>query len=259
MQHSTLYTLVFATVVCLVCSIFVSGSAVALRSRQQQNAVLDKQKNVLAVAGLAEPGEKLTAEEAQARFDQSIKERLVDLAAGAYAADEDQETIKAYNLAKVLADGTQSADAPANTAGIIRIPNEAKVYQVVRDGNIERIILPITGKGLWGTMNGLLAVDADGKTLRGITFYEHAETPGLGGEVDNPKWKQSWDGRIAYGDDGKPVIEVVKGKAQTDSEIDGLSGATLTSRSVTKLVQFWLGENGFGPYLATVREKGSGA
>jgi len=238
MQHSTLYTLVFAAVVCLVCSVLVSGSAVALRARQERNALLDKQKNVLTVAGLLESGEKLSADAAQERFDKSIRVRLVELRTGEYPSDEEA----------LLAD-----DAPETAV------EYGQIYQVVRDGQVERIVLPVSGKGLWSTLYGLLAMDVDGVTVRGITFYDHAETPGLGGEIDNPKWKASWDGRQAYDESGAPIIEVVKGLAQEPYEIDGLSGATLTSKSVSNLVRFWLGADGFGPYMADVRKQRSGA
>ncbi len=260
MQHSTLYTLVFATIVCLICSIFVSGSAVVLRPRQELNAKLDLQKNVLSVAGLMEAGEKLSAEEVEGRFAQSIKMRFVDLASGGYAADE---TVLAdsYDVAKALKDPALSIEAPANGAQVSRIPKIGRFYQVLKDDAVERIIVPVVGKGLWGTMYGMLALDATASTIRGITFYAHQETPGLGGEVDNPKWKALWDGRVAFDEAGIPIITVVKGPAAPDSnsQIDGLSGATLTSRAVTNLVQFWLGESGFGPYLTQVREQGSGS
>ena len=207
MQHSTLYTLVFAAVVCLVCSVLVSGSAVALRERQARNARLDKQRNVLEVAGLTEPGEKVSASVAQQRFDESIGVRLVELSSGEYAPDE-QTLLEDFD--------------PKET------PQYGQVYVVEKVGEVDRIVLPVSGKGLWSTLYGLLAMDADGTTIRGITFYEHAETPGLGGEIDNPKWKASWDGRTAFDEVGRPIIEVVKGRAQAPHEVDGLSGATLT-------------------------------
>ncbi len=258
MQYSTLYTLVFAAVVCLICSVLVSGSAVVLRARQEQNAMFDKQQNVLVVAGLVEPGERLSVAEVRERFEGSIRERLVDLATGDYPADEAQ-ALEDYDLAKALADPALSSEAPANPARVLRVPNYARVYQVMKGEQVDRYVLPVTGKGLWSTLNGLLAIDADGATIRAITFYEHAETPGLGGEVDNPEWKALWDGRAAFDNAGQPAIKVVKGRAKGPSEVDGLSGATLTSRGVTNLVQFWLGGNGFGPYLAKIRQQGSSA
>jgi Na+-transporting NADH:ubiquinone oxidoreductase subunit C len=107
-------------------------------------------------------------------------------------------------------------------------------------------------------MYGFVALDKDLKTIRGLTFYKHKETPGLGAEVDNPNWKAKWPGRLAFDDSGKVVIEVIKGPAgspgETPHKVDGLSGATLTSNGVTYLLRFWLGKEAFGPYLDTLRE-----
>ena len=136
------------------------------------------------------------------------------------------------------------------------------VYRVVRDGKLQAIIVPISGKGLWSTLYGYLALAPDTRTIRGITFYEHGETPGLGGEVDNPRWQALWKGRLAYDDSWRPAIGVKKGRAgsveRDPYQVDGLSGATITSRGVGHLVRFWLGEHGFGPYLAGVRTGGRG-
>ncbi|MGB6994669.1 MAG: NADH:ubiquinone reductase (Na(+)-transporting) subunit C [Thermoanaerobaculia bacterium] len=144
--------------------------------------------------------------------------------------------------------------APTNPALVKRLPAHALVYEVQsKEGELEMLILPVEGYGLWSTLYGFIALDADLDTVRGITFYEHKETPGLGGEVDNPGWKARWDGRKVYGQDGLPRIEVIKGQAGPADEdpyrVDGLSGATLTSRGVTNLVQFWMSESGFGPLL----------
>ena len=142
-----------------------------------------------------------------------------------------------------------------------RIPHNATIYEVRKEGKLEQIILPVEGKGLWSTLYGYLALKDDLNTINGLTFYQHAETPGLGGEVDNPRWKALWPGRKAFGDDGKPAVEVVKGQAGTPEEapyaVDGLSGATITSRGVTYLIQFWLGDQGFGPYLNRLGTKGA--
>ena len=131
------------------------------------------------------------------------------------------------------------------------------VFDIVQDGELKGLILPIEGYGLWGFLYGYLALEPDARTIRGITFYEHGETPGLGGEVDNPRWKALWPGRLAFDDRGKPAITVKKGIAGSVEDdpyqVDGLSGATITSRGVTNLVRFWLGDDGFGPYLDNYR------
>ncbi|MGB0764601.1 MAG: NADH:ubiquinone reductase (Na(+)-transporting) subunit C, partial [Luminiphilus sp.] len=112
--------------------------------------------------------------------------------------------------------------------------------------------------GLWSTLYGFVALESDGNTIAGLGFYEHKETPGLGGEVDNPRWKNLWKGKQVYRD-GAVAISVVKGSVDQGSDaanwqVDGLSGATLTSRGVSNLVQYWLGEDGFEPYLRNLRE-----
>ena len=124
-------------------------------------------------------------------------------------------------------------------------------------GDIDKIILPIRGYGLWSTLYGFIALEADGNTVAGLGFYEHGETPGLGGEVDNPRWKAVWPGKQVYRD-GEVAIALIKGAVDTSSanapwQVDGLAGATLTARGVTNLVQFWLGENGFEPFLNNLK------
>lgn len=250
MQRSPLYTILFATAVSIVCAVVVSSAAVSLKERQEINSALEKQRNVLIAAGLLGNEEKVSPEEIENRFE-TIRGVVIDLETGEEAPDIDPRT---FDQKREATDPTTSRAAPANPALVKRLPDHALIYLVRgRDGEIDMIILPVEGYGLWSTLYGFLALDADLETVRGITFYEHKETPGLGGEVDNPDWKAKWDGRKVFGDDGVPRIEVIKGQAGPAVEdpyrVDGLSGATLTSRGVTNLVQFWLGENGFGPLL----------
>jgi len=257
-QYSNPYIIGFATAICLVCSIVVSTAAVALRERQDRNKVLDRQIKVLIVAGVLEEGESATAEEIERLFEGNIRTRVVDLASGEYDDSIDPQT---YDQRRASKDPALSSSAPANNAGLTRVPTKASVYQRVEDDEIQSLILPIEGKGLWSTLYGFIALAPDTTTIQGITFYEHGETPGLGGEVDNPSWKALWVGRRAFDDSWQPAVEVIKGVAGPAAEdpyrIDGLSGSTLTSRGVTNLVQFWLGENGFDPYLERLRAEGS--
>ncbi len=254
MQHSTGYIVSFATIVCLVCAVFVSGAAVGLKDRQDANKLLDRQQKVLAVAGLIEEGASMTREEITSLYASSVQARVIDLATG-----EPNDSVDPAKFDQLAAskDPERSTKAPENTAKIMRLPNQALVFDVVEDGERKALILPIEGYGLWGTLYGYLALAPDTRTIVGITFYSHKETPGLGGEVDNPRWKALWPGRMAFDERGVPSIAVKKGAAGPVSEdpynVDGLSGATLTSRGVTNLLRFWLGENGFGPYLEKYR------
>lgn len=253
MQHSVAYTVGFAAAVCGVCSIFVSSSAVSLKSRQEENKVLDRQEKVLSVAGLM-PDEGLSREEVKERFDNLIKPRVVNLQTGAYDESVDAS---AFDQRKAAADPSQSRIAPENAAKVQRLPRNALVYHVMKQGQVDTLILPIEGKGLWSTMYGFLALARDGNTVRGITFYEHGETPGLGGEVENPRWQKRWESRKAFDSAWQPQLTVIKGMAGSPAadphRVDGLAGATLTARGVAHLVKFWLGESGFGPYLAKFR------
>jgi Na+-transporting NADH:ubiquinone oxidoreductase subunit C len=166
-----------------------------------------------------------------------------------------------YDQRKASKDAARSTVAPENRAKVRRIPNHAQIFLLREEGEITGIILPIEGYGLWSTLYGFVALDADASTIRGITYYQHGETAGLGGEVDNPRWKALWPGRLAYDDSGEVAIRVKKGRAgpvdQDPHQVDGLSGATLTSNGVTNMLRFWLGENGFATYLDRYRlEKG---
>lgn len=255
-QHSTGYTIGFAALVCVVCGVGIASAAVALSERQAENKKLDQQKQVLAVAGLMEEGERLKPDEVRRRFADNIEPEVIDLETGAPAPEID---VAEFDQQKAKRDPEQSRPAPANAAKVLRLPKHALVYKRMKDGQVDSLILPIEGYGLWSTLYGYLALDEDGNTVTGITFYQHGETPGLGGEVDNPKWKALWPGRKVY-DNGEPRLSVIKGQAGPPASdpyhVDGLSGATITSNGVSNTIQFWLGEDGFGPYLDKFRAGG---
>ena len=143
-------------------------------------------------------------------------------------------------------------------AGIKRRSKYSVVYKINENSKTTMLILPVNGKGLWSTLYGFIALAPDTKTIKGIGFYEHGETAGLGGEVDNVMWKKQWVGKVALDDNFKPIFKVNKGPVDMNlpsakHKVDGLSGATITSNGVTGLVNYWLGNDGFGPYLAKFR------
>ncbi len=258
MHASVAYNLAFAAAVCVVCAIVVSTSAVALQDLQAANAALEKRRNVLVAAGLAASDERPSAEEIDARFE-AIRAVVIDVATGTEVADIDPDS---FDDRAAAADQDTSRAAPDNAAGIARVAHHTVVYEL-RDagGALELVILPISGMGLWSTLYGFVAFDADLQTIRGITYYAHGETPGLGGEVDNPRWKALWPGRQAFGADDEVRIEVIRGRAGPAAadpyRVDGLAGATMTSRGVTNMLRFWLGDDGFRPYLERLRAGGS--
>ncbi|WP_136247621.1 Na(+)-translocating NADH-quinone reductase subunit C [Halomonas borealis] len=240
--------LTVAFALCIVCSVIVSTAAVGLRAKQELNQELDRKSNILDVAGLYEPGTDI--EEA---FKQ-VTARVVDLRNGDYSDKFDPQTYDSFQAAKDPAQ-SRTLSGEQDIAGLSRQENYSTIYLVGDADDPEQVILPVRGQGLWGLMRGYLAVRGDGNTIEGITFYSHGETPGLGGEVDNPRWKAQWDGKeiFADGESVQPDIALVKGGASDATEVDALSGASLTSKGVTNLLQFWLSPEGFGQYLARFR------
>jgi Na+-transporting NADH:ubiquinone oxidoreductase subunit C len=253
-RDSVAYTVGFAALVCLACAIPIAGAAVYLRPAQAENQRVDRLSKVLAVAGLTAPGESLGRDEVLARFAANIVPRVVDLRTGAYVDSIDAD---AYDQRAAARDPARSEPAPPNDARVFRVPHHAVVYELREGGRLKSLILPISGYGLWSTLYGYLALEADARTIAGITFYEHGETPGLGGEVENPRWQASWKGRKAFDDSGRVRVRVVKGAvgpAPADPyRVEGLSGATITSRGVSSTLLFWLGPDGFGRFLDRVR------
>lgn len=244
-----------ALTLCLVCSIAVSSAAVLLRPLQERNAALEIKREILKVADLYRPDQPIDELFAQ------VEPRIVELATGEYAPDIDPQTFNPEQIARDP--GLSDTIVPElDIARIQRLAKYVRVYLIRNEaGQLEKIVLPVYGYGLWSTMYGLLALEADARTIAGLTFYSHGETAGLGSEITNPAWLQSWEGKLAVDEAGVPRIRVVKGTVDADSPearygVDGLAGATLTANGVTNLMQFWLGEQGFGPYLERIRQRG---
>lgn len=245
--------LLIATLVALICSALVTISAISLRPVQEKNRLHYMHVNILEVAGLLQPGMDIKSQLGQ------LEAHLVNLDLGTF---HDVEHPEVYDQRKAARDPEQSITLlPAqDLAAIKRRANFALVYLTRDAGNrIDRIILPIYGRGLWSTLYGFIAVRGDTNTVIGIRFYEHAETPGLGGEVDNARWLKQWRGKQVFDNFWRPAIRLVKGGLDQDDpqlahKVDALSGATLTNRGIENIIKFWLGVDGFGPFLENVRE-----
>ncbi len=241
-----------AVAVCLVCSVVVSATAVTLKPMQQRNAELDRKQNVLRAAGQLPEGRVTadTIEELFAQFDA----RGVDLRTGEFTDEIDPET---FDPQRSTREPGMSRDLPRrdDPAGLGRIENYSVVFTLDDEaGDLELVVLPVRGGGLWGMMSGYLALDSDMTTIRGLTFYDHQETPGLGGEVDNPRWRAQWPGVQAFDETTDPAVRLVKRRSPETTpaarhEVDAIAGATLTNRGVEQLINFWLSDRGFGPLL----------
>jgi len=253
-------TISVALMLCLVCSVLVSAAAVGLKPAQVENARLDRNKNILVAAGMYD-AESDTASDVAERF-KDFDVEIVDLNKGSYVDDAALKAAgipdrNAYDASLATKNKALSEDLGNNDpAGIGRKPKYAKVYVKKDDaGKPEIVVLPIQGYGLWGTIYGFLTLESDMNTIKGISFYEHKETPGLGARIEEPGWRAKWNGIHSYDENGNVATGVTKAGTPKENWVDGISGATLTGRGVSNMIQFWLGEQGYKPYLDTLRKE----
>ena len=243
-------TLLITLLLCGIFSFVVSWAAVSLREQQQANTDLERKQRILSAAGRYDP--EVDIDIAFSRFDV----RLVDLETGKFVRLPGVDPLT-YQPLRATSDEARSRElSPIEDIAVLRRrENVQKVFLLLdANGELELIVLPVRGYGLWGTMYGFLALEKDLNTIAGLEFYQHKETPGLGAEIENPRWKSLWPGKLVFGSQGGIDIAVAKGVVSADAtlaehRVDGLAGATMTSRGVTRLLQFWLGKLGFGLLL----------
>ncbi len=240
-------------VLAFFCSLMVAGAAVGLRPMQEENRLADQKKNILLSAGLFDSSKSID------QLFADIETRIFELETGEFVAD-DIVNVDDFNQLQAAMSNDMGGPIPDDTdiAGIRRLEKYSKVYLVKKGSAIDQIILPIRGKGLWSTLYGYIAINGDLTTVNGISFYEHGETPGLGGEIENPRWQAEWKGKRIYNEADEEVVLIGKKKGNIDEihHIDGLSGATLTTDGVDDLITFWFGENGFKPFLNQLKMAG---
>lgn len=253
-RDSTVKILGVAFFLCMACAVLVSAAAVGLSSRQERNKLEEKRRNILQAAGLYQADRPV-----EEQFD-TIRARVVDLQTGEFT---DRFTPATFDSRAAARDAATNRRIPLerDLAGIKTRSRYMDVYLVMADDRLQQVILPVHGKGLWSTMYGFVALADDLTTVKGFAFYEHGETPGLGGEIDNPAWKSQWPGKKIYDEAGRVRIDVLKGTVDRDApdavyQADGLAGATLTARGVGNLLRYWMGADGYQPFLARLKEEG---
>ena len=236
--------MIIPLIACIACAVIVSVTAVSVRPEQKLNIENEKKLKILAAAGIV-------TNEVDKEFSK-IETLYIDFVSNQLIQIEGN-----YDHIKASASAESSSIIPKkqDIAILKRRENVAPIYVwFSEEEQIQKVVLPIRGYGLWGTLYGYISLDADLNTVKGIEYYDHKETPGLGGEVDSPAWKSDWNGKKVYNSSGEVILYVTKGPSSEDYEIDGISGATLTSNGVTNMIRYWLGENGYGPVLQQLRE-----
>ncbi|MFT5171032.1 MAG: Na+-transporting NADH:ubiquinone oxidoreductase subunit C [Candidatus Marinamargulisbacteria bacterium] len=224
-MSSSTKSFVFAAVLCLVCGLLLTGASEGLRERQGENVKLDKQKNILKSLGLLSDSQELTRTEIISLFESKIKSAQVD-ASGQFV---------------------DHGGAP---------------LYVLREGNqIAGYVVPFEAYGLWSLVKGFISIQGDGETVQGFTVYSHGETPGLGGECEKPWFQDQFRGKKILNRAGEFVsVGVVKGKvsdviAEDDqiNYVDGMSGATITSKGIERDLKKTLGA--YEPFSKRFRKK----
>ena len=221
-------TLVVALLVALVCSVTVSVTAVLLKPRQDASRLLARAASVTGMAAVLGSG--------------VVQARFVDLTSGAYVERDPGSSL----LLPAARDG----------AGLGRREDVVAVFELRDEGRLRLLIVPVRGSGYQSTLKGYLALKADLNTVAALSFYEQGATPGLGARVEEDAWRALWTGKQIADADGVTRLAVVKGTGDGAHEVDGITGATRTGRGVNRLLQFWLGPDGYGPLLARLRAEG---
>jgi Na+-transporting NADH:ubiquinone oxidoreductase subunit C len=254
-NDSPLKALLVALAVALVCSVMVSTTRVLLRPVRLAYEHLDRNRHIVLAAGLAEPGEALSDREIVAGF-RELQAMIVDLETARPAADMDPAAFD-QRAAAQNPDLSVAIPGGKDIAGLGRRSRFAPVYFLTRDGRTDRIVLPVRGTGMWSMIYGYLALGPDLNTIAAVTFYEQGETPGVGDRFLDPAWQAQWSGKTVY--DSHGVVRFGIASAKPDAlreryEVDAITGATVTTDSITNLVRYWMGDHGFGPYLLHLRE-----
>lgn len=253
-NDSVLKTFLVAFLLCVVCSVLVCLAAIVRIDKEAYNKQLEIRKTVLLAGGFQQQIED--GGNIDELFTTNMELKIVDLATGEFTDAVDSAT---YNQKDAASDPALSVKIPAelDIAGIGSRAKYAGVY-MMKSGEM---ILPIRGAGMWGPMYGYISVADDCTTVKGFTFYQHAETPGLGAEVDNPRWKALWPGKQLMNNSGAVVLKVVKNgafnpdAADAINTIDGLAGATITGNKVQGIIRYWFGQHAFAKFLANQKAK----
>lgn len=244
-------------VTALACSILVSVAAISLRPIQLTHKLLERARNVIQLTGLVSAEQHELSDEELLTLYGQLDKRVVNIDEQTFAADINPET---FDQRKAANDAERSVDISAefDIASLGRRSRYAMVYIVWHEDQLKRIILPMHGQGMWSTIYGYIALGPDLNTIEGVSFYEQAETPGLGDQILRPQWQAQWQGRKLLDATGNLRFRIASGSVKPGSsaavyEVDALSGATVTANGVNGLVGYWFGDHGFQPFLQQLR------
>jgi Na+-transporting NADH:ubiquinone oxidoreductase subunit C len=221
-----LKTVGFAAVVCLVCSLLLAGTYSSLRERQEANKLADFKGKVLQVFGVQvrdATGKRLmTDTQVAALFSERVVGHVLN----------HEGTLTDKRVEDLSAEDINGRDK--NLGGLKHF---YPYYEFSGDDGHKLYAIHVSGMGLWSVCKGYLALKDDFSTIFGLTFYDHAETPGLGGEIEKPAFQDQWPGKVLVQDNAVQYFRVLKPSEKVDaSSVHGPSGSTMTSKGITAFV-----------------------
>lgn len=231
-------------VLCVLIFLIAIAWFMLLQGEMTEPTAEEKNAAVLQAAGLL----KADSQDKKSRdnlYQRSIIVRTVNLDSGEWVTD------------KTAAQGCKKLTPEQDPAQIRQRCTLADVYLVKdKDNNIQQVIIPVAGKGAKSMMHAFLSLGLDGRTVNNLYYYQQRETPFLGARVKDENWRQQWPGKKVADDNGTPALKIVQEKSGKNDEytVDGISGATLTSTGVEKSINYWIGEQGYGPFLQRLKQ-----
>jgi len=259
-NESPLKAIIVVTATAFLCSILVTIAAVTLQPIQRAYQDLELNRAIVGISGLTERASELSDREIISLF-RDLEARIIDLDSGKFDTSYNADT---FDTRKAAGNPELSTAIPAqqDLAKLGRRSRLVTVYLVKDATDLKRILLPIYGKGMWSTLYAFIALEPDLNTIVDITFYEQAETAGIGDLILRPDWQASWRGRKLYDESGTVRFQIGGAKIEPATlaavyQVDSISGATVTVDAVTNLVRYWFGPHGFAPFLGAFRAEAS--
>ena len=237
-----------AIMLAFVCSLTISVVTISLRPIQQANLAAEREARMASMIDTL-PGMHNLLQESGV---DGLETGLVDMATGSVASGGN---VDAYDYDVAAIDPEASVEIPADidVAGLKRRPKLMPVYFLKRDDELFLLVLPVRGRGYQSVIKAMLALESDLKTIAALVILEQEETPGLGARIEDADWQALWPGKQITDENGQLMISVVKSDASGPYEVDGISGATLTSNGVANMLRYWLGDHGFGALLQRIK------
>lgn len=220
--NSNTYTVIYASVVVVIVAFLLAFISSALKAPSEANERIDKKKQILASLNIR----NLDNSQVEKTYAEVVKADLI-----------------VNDKGEIISEG-QEKDQAGFTVSRKDMNSESLPVFVCQVDSQTKYVLPLVGKGLWGTIWGYLALNADGKTVYGAYFSHESETAGLGALITEEKFQKEFEGKTVTDDQGNLVIDVVKfGQVKDNStQCDGISGATLTTNGVRDMVREYLGK-----------------